>query len=329
MAGQKLTRQTDEVIVSYKEVDSAASRKFCNPLFTADGAPRARVAMTGLRTLWFNTGTRCNLACGHCYIESSPNNDRLVYLTAAEVQSFLDEIAVPSFSVQEIGFTGGEPFLNPDFLKMLSASLESGYSVLVLTNAMQPMMKHASGLLDLQKHHGDNLVIRVSIDHFSRSLHEEERGSRSWQPMLRGLLWLNSNGFNVRVAGRLRWGDDEATMREGFHRLFHLEGIEIDAMDPTSLVLFPEMDEQIDTPEISVDCCDVLGVRTEELMCASSRMVVKHRGADRPVVVSCTLLPYSAEFNLGHRLSESLGDISLNHPYCSAFCVLGGGNCSG
>ena len=66
--------------------------KFRDCRTTADGARRASVALRRLETLWFNTGTLCNLTCSTCYIESSPRNDRLVYLTAAEVREYLDEI---------------------------------------------------------------------------------------------------------------------------------------------------------------------------------------------------------------------------------------------
>ena len=45
--------------------------KFRDPIVTLTGAPRARVALRALDTLWFNTGTLCNLTCGHCYIEAS------------------------------------------------------------------------------------------------------------------------------------------------------------------------------------------------------------------------------------------------------------------
>ena len=55
--------------------------KFRDPVTTAAGDRRAWVALRALETLWFNTGTLCNLTCGNCYIESSPRNDRLAYLT--------------------------------------------------------------------------------------------------------------------------------------------------------------------------------------------------------------------------------------------------------
>ena len=55
--------------------------KFRDPFVTAKGEARAQVSLRALETLWFNTGTLCNLTCRNCYIESSPRNDRLAYLT--------------------------------------------------------------------------------------------------------------------------------------------------------------------------------------------------------------------------------------------------------
>ena len=308
---------------------SPASAKFCDPRRTAEGKPRARVALNRLRTLWFNTGTLCNLACGNCYIESTPRNDRLVYLSAAEVAAFLAEAEALALGVEEIGFTGGEPFMNPDVLDMLDSTLDAGYTALVLTNAMRPMMKCAERLKDLRRRYAERLVLRVSLDHFRQELHEEERGPRTWTPAMLGLQWLHGNGFDVRVAGRLRWGDDEHAMRAGFQRLLEARGIGIDVWDTQRLVLFPEMDAQADTPEITTDCWELLGVDPQDMMCASSRMVVKRKGALRPTVVSCTLLPYDDGFDLGPTLAGALGDVALNHPHCSRFCVLGGGKCSG
>ena len=66
--------------------------KFTDPLFTADGQKRASVELQSLETLWFNTGSLCNLSCNNCYIESDPHNDRLAYLTLEDVRTFLDEI---------------------------------------------------------------------------------------------------------------------------------------------------------------------------------------------------------------------------------------------
>jgi hypothetical protein len=302
--------------------------KFRDPRVTATGERRAAVALQGLKTLWFNTGTLCNIACTHCYIESSPRNDRLVYLAAAEMRDFLDEIARDQLPTEEIGFTGGEPFMNPEIMVMLEACLARGYRVLVLTNAMRPMQRLKAPLLELERRFGKRLALRVSLDHYARELHEEERGAGSWQPGLDGLKWLVANGFDASVAGRMLWGEPETAMRQGFARLFADEGIAVDAEDPARLVIFPEMDEAADAPELDQACWRHLDVDPTAPMCASSRMVVKRKGASRPSVVACTLLPYDARFDLGPTLAAASGEVALNHPYCAEFCVLGGGACS-
>jgi len=304
------------------------AQKFRDPDVTAKGERRARVALGRLATLWVNTGTLCNLTCAGCYIESSPRNDRLVYITATEVAAYLDEIERDRLGTEEVGFTGGEPFMNPDFIAMLEDALGRGFRALVLTNAMRPMMRCADGLVALRERHGDRLVLRVSIDHYTKTRHQLERGARSWDPMIKGVRWLIENGFAVHVAGRTRWQEDEASLREGYRRLFAELGLAVDADDRRELVLFPEMDEKADVPEITEACWGLLHVEPAAMMCASSRMVVKRKGAARPAVVACTLLPYDPQFELGATLAEARGIVRLNHPHCAEFCVLGGGSCS-
>jgi uncharacterized Fe-S cluster-containing radical SAM superfamily protein len=303
-------------------------RKFRDPFITAKGERRAQVALKSLDTLWFNTGTLCNLTCQHCYIESSPKNDRLVYLTAAEVADYLDEIETGDFPTSLIGFTGGEPFMNPDLPRMLADVLSRGLRALVLTNAMKPMTKCRPALLKLRDRYGDRMTIRVSIDHYGARIHELERGERSWRPTIDGFLWLARNGFSLHVASRRLSGEPEAAIRSGFAKLFGELGVAIDADDPVALMVFPEMDPAADVPEITEACWGILGKSPESVMCSSARMVVKRKGATHPVVLACTLLPYDPRFELGRTLAEASRAVPLNHPHCAKFCVLGGGACS-
>src|SRR5687768_8891493 len=178
----------------------APHKKFTDPDVTANGERRARVALDQLRTLWINTGSLCNITCRNCYIESSPENDRLAYITRAEAGAYLDEIARDRWPVTEIGFTGGEPFMNPDIVAMLGDALASGFSVLVLTNAMQPMLRPrvAEGLLALRETDGDRLTIRVSLDHYSERLHDTERSEGAFAKTVEGIDWLARGGFKDR-----------------------------------------------------------------------------------------------------------------------------------
>jgi len=146
--------------------------------------------------------------------------------------------------------------------------------------------------------------------------------------MLKGLKWLSDNKFHIDIAGRTRWGEDEDDLRKGFATLFKTHDINIDAHDKKQLMLFPEMDENAPVPEITTQCWDILNVAPDDMMCATSRMVVKRKEDDKPSVMACTLLAYDQQFNLGTTLKEASSAVKLNHPHCAKFCVLGGGACS-
>ena len=309
--------------------DPLPDRPLSDPITTAKGEKRAHVAFDRLETLWVNTGTLCNLACVNCYIESTPTNDRLIYITAAELRPLLDEAVV--LGAEEIGFTGGEPFMNPDMATMAEDALVRGFSVLILTNAMLPMMRPRvrEALLKLKTTYGDRLRLRVSLDHYTADIHDTERSEGAFAKALEGLDWLAAEGFAISVAGRYLSDDDEPAARAGFADLFAARGLPIDAAAPDALTLFPEMDAEKPTPEITEACWDILNVSPSAMMCANSRMVVKRKGADAPAVLACTLLAYDEAFELGPTLHEARGDVSLNHPHCSRFCVLGGASCSG
>jgi len=299
--------------------------KFQNKFLTADNKKRAFINAQKIKTLWFNTGTLCNLACKGCYIDSSPKNDRLAYLSFNEFKSFVNESIQNKMGTEQIGFTGGEPFMNKDIFKMIKYSLENGFKTLVLTNAMKPMLNNKNELFRLNHL---NLTIRVSIDHYSKEKHEQIRGPNSWAPMIEGLKWLSKNKFNYCLATRLMWSEDDKTTRKNFKKFIKDNELQINAESKIQLVTFAEMDEKSNTPEITTECWKILNKNPNEVMCSNSRMIVKKKENNYPSVIACTLLPYNSEFDLGNTLKESLKKIYLNHPHCSKFCVLGGSSCS-
>ena len=310
--------------------DQLAAEKFQDPYLTAKGEERAHVALTHPETLWFNTGTLCNIACESCYIESSPTNDALVYLSADDVSDYLDQLEARKWNVREIAFTGGEPFMNPEMIEIMRRSLVRGYDVLVLTNAMRPMMRKSvlAGLTEVIDTYGDKLTFRISLDHWAPEFHEKERGKGSFEISLKGMRWLRDAGAQMTVAGRTMWDEPEEAARAGYASLYASENFNIDAQHPAKTVLFPEITAQAEVPEITTDCWGILNVAPSSVMCSSSRMVVKRKGADKPAVVACTLLPYDPQFEMGATLEEAEASVQLNHPHCAQFCVLGGASCS-
>jgi hypothetical protein len=329
--------------VSIRKADLAAApaprAKFTDPDTTAKGERRASVPLDNLQTLWINTGTLCNITCQNCYIESSPKNDRLAYITRAESKAYLDEIKTLRLKTREIAFTGGEPFLNPDMIGILEDALAGGFDVLVLTNAMQPMQrpKIKTALLKLRETYADKLTFRVSLDHHTQALHEAERGAKTWTKALAGLDWIAANGFKMAIAGRTCWGEAEPIARTAYSALIAKHGWRIDPVDTQALMLLPEMDAHAEVPEITTACWGILHKKPSDMMCATSRMVVKRKGEAAPTVLPCTLIPYDQRFDMGSTLAASMGAdggmfddgaVKLCHVHCAKFCVLGGGSCS-
>ncbi len=302
------------------------TEKFQNMKITAKGEQRAHVQLNQLKSLWFNTGTLCNLECSNCYIESSPKNDRLSYISVSEVEAYLQEIEEGELGTELIGLTGGEPFLNPQIISILETILKYNKEVLVLTNANRVLKRHQNALLNLKSNYNEKLHLRVSLDHHTEEVHNQEREKGAFARTMDQLKWLYDNEFNISIAGRslLTEGVNEAT--QAYQDMPEAWGIHIDLKD--KLVIFPEMLSGKELPEITVDCWGILSKKPEDQMCATERMIVKRKGEDKPVVMPCTLLAYDERFILGSNLSDSKKDVYLNHPFCAEFCVLGGASCS-
>ena len=300
------------------------NKKFSNKQYTISGEKRAYVNFNGLKTLWFNTGTLCNLSCKDCYIESSPRNDRLLYLSYEDVCKYINEIETSNINCKSIGITGGEPFMNKDIIKIISTCLNKDRELLILTNAMQPLQNKKCMLLNFQEN--KNLKFRISLDHYTKEKHEKIRGKNSWDKTINGVIWLHNNNFNISIASRSLY-ENEKLLRKGYKNLFEQLNLNLDACNNNDLVLFPEMNNLTDTPEITTACWSLLGVNPNNLMCSNSRMIVKRKENNKTHVVACTLLPYTKEYDYGEDLNNSFKTTYLNHPHCSKFCVLGGANC--
>ncbi|KCZ59491.1 radical SAM protein [Hyphomonas chukchiensis] len=305
--------------------------KFSNPHITAKGETRASVDWRGLKTLWLNTGTLCNIECANCYILSSPTNDRLVYLTLADVTPFLDEIDTLGEGPKEIGITGGEPFMCPEILPIMESALQRGHRLLLLTNAMRPMMRPRvqAGLQDLHTRFGERLTLRVSLDSHDEAAHNAERGEGAFAEACKGLVWLAEQGIQVALAGRQALNEDDASARAAYGELAARLGLKLDPANTSQLVLFPEMIARDDPPEITTACWQILSKDPADIMCANQRMVIRRKGAGSATVTACTLLVDDPAFELGTTLGEATAEpVRLNHAWCASFCVLGGGSCS-
>ena len=175
----------------------APTAKFSDPDVTAKGERRARVGLAGASARCGSTPAACATSPAAIAISTrAPTTTGSLISPAPRRPPSSTRSRAIAWPVREIGFTGGEPFMNPDIIDMLGDALSRGFSVLVLTNAMQPMLRPRirDGLTALRDAHGNRLALRVSLDHYSRELHDTERTA--------GLV--RQDGRRHRLAGARR-----------------------------------------------------------------------------------------------------------------------------
>ena len=295
-----------------------------NPwLETAKGEKRGYIQPAKLTELWFHTGTICNLRCPFCLEGSKPGDTRIQALKLDDVRPFIEEAL--DLGVEQFSFTGGEPFVVKDFIKILQLAL-THRPCLVLTNGTEPLFNRFADvvpLLDLPH----PVRFRISIDYPDEQRHDAGRGPgnfrRAWATMKR----LHDAGFTVSVARQRDKDEDVNAADEQFRDLMEAHGIPRDR----TIVSFPDFLTPGSTghaPEITESCMTTY--HTEEtradFMCNYSKMVLKKNGRMR--VYACTLVDDDERYDLGGTLSDSMNArIMLTHHRCFS-CFAYGASCS-
>jgi len=290
---------------------------------TAEGHPRGFIHTHALDELWLHTGTACNLACPFCLEGSKPGDNRLQLIRFDDAQPFIDEAV--TLGVKQLSFTGGEPFINKDIVRILDYGLNHR-PCLVLTNATEPLIKRINQLRPL-KELAHPLHFRVSLDHYDASLHDKGRGKGMFAQALEGMRQLHDTGFHLSVANQMIPDMPPNKVAQRFAEVFRNAGLPEDL----HRVEFPEFyppETIVSAPQITQSC--MIDFQTEtsrrEFMCAFSRMVVKQNNRCR--VYACTLVDDDLDYALADTLTESLQiPVSMKHHRCYS-CFKFGASCS-
>jgi MoaA/NifB/PqqE/SkfB family radical SAM enzyme len=291
--------------------------------YTPAGEARGYIQPQALAELWFHTGTACNLACPFCLEGSKPGDRRLGRVSFADVRPFIDEAV--TLGVRQLSFTGGEPFIVKDLLRILDYALERA-PCLVLTNGVDAVPARLRKLAPLAAR-PHPLALRVSIDYPDPARHDAGRGAGRFLEAWRALALLNDAGFRVSIARQMEPGEDRRAVEERYRALMREHGLP----DDLNIVAFPEFGipgEHRAVPHVTESC--MRQYQTEatrrEFMCAYSKMVVKLNGRMR--VYACTLVDDDPAYDQGGTLAESLGRrVMLRHHRCFS-CFKFGASCS-
>lgn len=292
-------------------------------LRTSENEPRGYIQPQTLDELWFHTGTNCNLRCPFCLEGSKPGDNRIEFLTLEDARRFIDEAL--EFGVKKFSFTGGEPFVNPQFVAILAAALEHR-PCLVLTNATEPLMNQMADVLPLV-HMPNPLMFRVSLDHPDPAKHDESRGKGNFKKALDTLGRLHRFGFGVSIARLMLPDEDSRAVDQSYAPFFRSAGVPEDL----TIIKFPEFHLPGSFPEVPeiTETCMTRYLSAEQragFMCNFSKMIVRKNG--RCGVYACTLVDDLKAYDLGPTLKAAMDErVMLGHHRCYS-CFACGASCS-
>ncbi|HEY5624245.1 MAG TPA: radical SAM protein [Gammaproteobacteria bacterium] len=295
-----------------------------NPLlFTPEAEPRGYIDPGELRELWFHTGTACNLECPFCLEGSKPGDTRLDRVKLDDLQPLIDEAV--ELGVEQLSFTGGEPFIVRDFVNILLYA-SARMPCLVLTNGTDAVLSrlHQIEALSTQRH---PVAFRISIDYPDERRHDAGRGAGNFGKSWQSLRELHARGFKVSVARQMDENEDQASVTTAFQALLRANGLP----ENTTIVSFPDFltpGSHPQVPHITEHCMTTYHTAESRaaFMCAFSKMVIKRNGRMR--VYACTLVDDDETYDLGGTLAESLDKrIMMRHHRCYS-CFAYGSSCS-
>lgn len=118
---------------------------------------------------WEITG-RCNYKCIHCRMDNYTSYDYTQELTIIEIENELIELK--KCGIQQINFSGGEPFSRNDFVDILHIASNLGFQIGITTNGSYIDKRMAITLREIKKID----LIQISLDGINSETHDFIRG---------------------------------------------------------------------------------------------------------------------------------------------------------
>jgi len=284
-----------------------------------DPAAPPELAWDGADTLWLQVaGTLCDLTCRHCFITCGPNNDRHPFMAVAQVEAAL--AWADAQGVNDVYFTGGEPFIHPDIDTLVELALARG-PLTVLTNGLHFTPERVSHLGRLFAASRWSLDLRVSLDGPTAESNDRLRGRGVFERVVEGLRRLVAAGVTPVLTVTLV--DGSATEREAFASLLASAGVtrpRIKYLAPFRIGREARRGRAYGADERLANV-DVDEAGLEALQCRRSRMLTA-RG-----VWPCPILVNDDTARMGDSLDDVVGaPLRLASPACTT-CYLEGVSC--
>ncbi len=150
------------------------------------------LAPLSIETVQVNIGLRCNLACHHCHVKSSPKRkEEMDWPTMLAVLA-----AARKANAKILDITGGAPEMHPRFAAFVEAALAQGLHVIVRTNLTIMLEEGYEYLPGFFASHGVHLI--ASLPCYLETNVDKQRGKHVYRDSVDAIQRLNREGYGER-----------------------------------------------------------------------------------------------------------------------------------
>lgn len=139
------------------------------------------------------TAKNCNQRCKHCYIDFPLNKNVKDFILVDSIKKALCD--TKKENIKCIYLMGAEPMTHPDFNLILRMCLKYS-NVCIFTNGTFINEKKARFLKKVQDEGSNEIIFKLSIDHYNEIKNDEIRSRGSYRCTLNAIKCLVKHGFN-------------------------------------------------------------------------------------------------------------------------------------
>jgi len=154
-----------------------------------------KIKKESIDTLQINIGYKCNQACKHCHVNSSPSRTEMM---SEEILDLIPKI-IKKFKIKTLDITGGAPEMNPNFKKLVLDLKNQNINIIDRCNLTIFFEK---GYEDLPTFLAENkVIITASLPCYEKENVEKQRGSGVFDKSISAIKILNNLGYGETDTG--------------------------------------------------------------------------------------------------------------------------------
>ena len=148
-----------------------------------------------IETLQINIGYKCNQACKHCHVNSSPLRTEKM---SNEIISLIPKV-IEKYKIKTLDITGGAPEMHPEFRNLINSLSDKNIDIIDRCNLT---IFFEEGYEDLPQFLAKNRVkIIASLPCYEKDNVELQRGYGVFDKSINALKLLNNLGYGKRKDG--------------------------------------------------------------------------------------------------------------------------------